>query len=67
MQNYKPQNPTKNVSHIKKLCMLKFNNIREREKYNCYNWELFMYFLKKQLEDISPYRGATDTPVLDFW
>ena len=24
-------------------------------------------FLKKILEDISPFRGTTDTPVLDFW
>ena len=25
------------------------------------------FFLKKYLEDVSPFRGATDTPVLDFW
>ena len=24
-------------------------------------------FFRKFLEDISPFRGATDTPVLDFW
>ena len=24
-------------------------------------------FLKKKLEDIGPYCGAIDTPVLDFW
>ena len=24
-------------------------------------------FLKKILEDISPFCGATDTPVLDYW
>ena len=24
-------------------------------------------FFKKFLEDISPFRGATDTPILDFW
>ena len=26
-----------------------------------------IHFLKKNLEDISPFCGATDTPVLDFW
>ena len=25
------------------------------------------FFLKKKLEDISPFHGATDIPVLDFW
>ena len=29
---------------------------------------LLLYtFKKKNLEDISPFCGATDTPVLDFW
>ena len=28
----------------------------------------FLFFKKKKfLEDMSPFRGATDTPVLDFW
>ena len=27
----------------------------------------FVTFLKKLLEDISPFYWATDTPVLDFW
>ena len=27
----------------------------------------FLSILKKGLEDISPFHGATDTPVLDFW
>ena len=27
----------------------------------------FLFFLKKFLEDMSPFCGATDTPVLDFW
>ena len=26
-----------------------------------------LFFLKKVLEDISVFRGATDTPVLDSW
>ena len=28
---------------------------------------VFSVFLKKNLEDISHFCGATDTPVLDFW
>ena len=27
----------------------------------------FFCFFLKFLEDMSPFRGATDTPVLDFW
>ena len=27
----------------------------------------FLFFFKKILEDISPFCGAPDTPVLDFW
>ena len=26
-----------------------------------------LFFFSKFLEDISPFRGATDTPLLDFW
>ena len=29
--------------------------------------KLFKHYLKKNLEDISPFCGATDTLVLDFW
>ena len=32
-----------------------------------HNESLNYYFFKKNLEDISPFCGATDTPVLDFW
>ena len=28
---------------------------------------IFNFFLKKNLEDVSPFLGATETPVLDFW
>ena len=31
--------------------------------FSCALWK----FLKKILEDMSPFRGTTDTPVLDFW
>ena len=27
----------------------------------------YFFFLKKKMEDMSPFCGATDTPVLDFW
>ena len=37
---------------------------RARIKYGV---EFQFYFCKKYLEYISPFRGATDTPVLDFW
>ena len=31
-------------------------------------WPIVLFFQKKNyLEDISPFRGATDTPVLNFW
>ena len=30
-------------------------------------WRPFNTFLKKYLEDISPFCRVTDTPVLDFW
>ena len=33
------------------------------EAIHSINSQLF----KKKLEDISPFRGSTDTPVLDFW
>ena len=26
-----------------------------------------LFFFKKKLEDIIPFRGTTDNPVLDFW
>ena len=35
-----------------------------------HHWHLYFVFLKKKkkfLEDISPFCGATDTPVWDFW
>ena len=28
---------------------------------------MFFYFFKTFLEDTSPFRGVTNTPVLDFW
>ena len=27
----------------------------------------YNFFKKKNLEDINPFYGSTDTPVLDFW
>ena len=35
--------------------------------WNINNVNVLQLFFKKILEDISPFRGATDTPVLDFW
>ena len=29
--------------------------------------DIFSFFLLKFLEDISPFCGAADTPIMDFW
>ena len=34
---------------------------------NCIQDQIQFRFFKKNLEDISPFSGATNTPVLAFW